>query len=183
MYLYINNHQHLNQNKNHTASNFPFASWYQWADFCQTVGLMCILNSDTKCFFSHSVFWRLKNLLFSTNTLWTHYLYSPFSSLAWCLQDLQDEVARENEELQRLQAQRQKVQEALEELDQQKGSLEEQLTHIRQQTSQETQLVCLLFMGDFFQYFIFTDMTDREWSLPIVWTDNWFHPHDSNLEW
>lgn len=57
------------------------------------------------------------------------------------LQDLQDEVAKESEELQRLQSQRLKVQEALEELDQQKTSLEEQLTHIRQQTSQETQLV------------------------------------------
>lgn len=59
----------------------------------------------------------------------------------WCVQDLQDEVAKESEELQRLQAQRQKVQQALEELDQQRDSLEEQLTHIRQQTNQETQLV------------------------------------------
>lgn len=60
------------------------------------------------------------------------------------IQDLQDEVAKESEELQRLQTQRQKVQDALEELDQQKGSLEEQLAHIRQQTSQETQLVRLV---------------------------------------
>lgn len=57
------------------------------------------------------------------------------------MQDLQDEVAKESEELQRLQSQRQKVQQALEELDQQRDSLEEQLTHIRQQTNQETQLV------------------------------------------
>uniref|UniRef100_A0A3B5AUU3 Epidermal growth factor receptor substrate 15-like n=1 Tax=Stegastes partitus TaxID=144197 RepID=A0A3B5AUU3_9TELE len=64
--------------------------------------------------------------------------------LAVCLQDLQDEVAKESEELQRLQSQRQKVQDALEELDQQKGSLEEQLSHIRQQTSQETQLISSL---------------------------------------
>lgn len=58
-----------------------------------------------------------------------------------CSQDLQDEVAKEGEDLQHLQAQRQKVQQALEELDQQKASLEEQLTHIRQQTNHETQLV------------------------------------------
>lgn len=56
-------------------------------------------------------------------------------------QDLQDEVAKESEDLQHLQAQRQKVQQALEELDQQKASLEEQLSHIRQQTNHETQLV------------------------------------------
>lgn len=62
--------------------------------------------------------------------------------MVWFLQDLQDEVAKESEELQRLQLQRQKVQEALDELDQQKNSLEEQLNHIRQQTSKETQLVC-----------------------------------------
>lgn len=61
--------------------------------------------------------------------------------LVFDVQDLQDEVAKESEELQRLQAQRQKVQQALEELDQQRDSLEEQLTHIRQQTNQETQLV------------------------------------------
>uniref|UniRef100_A0A674N0L3 Epidermal growth factor receptor pathway substrate 15 n=1 Tax=Takifugu rubripes TaxID=31033 RepID=A0A674N0L3_TAKRU len=64
----------------------------------------------------------------------------------WVLVDLQDEVAKENEELQRLQAQRQKVQQALEELDQQRDSLEEQLTHIRQQTNQETQLISSLEM-------------------------------------
>uniref|UniRef100_A0A8C6PZV1 Epidermal growth factor receptor pathway substrate 15 n=1 Tax=Nothobranchius furzeri TaxID=105023 RepID=A0A8C6PZV1_NOTFU len=58
--------------------------------------------------------------------------------------DLQDEVAKESEELQRLQAQRQKVQDALDELDQQKSSLEEQLSHIRQQTSQETNLISSL---------------------------------------
>lgn len=58
-----------------------------------------------------------------------------------CSQDLQDEVAKEGEDLQHLQAQRQKVQQALEELDQQKATLEEQLTHIRQQTNHETQLV------------------------------------------
>lgn len=58
-----------------------------------------------------------------------------------CFQDLQDEVAKESEDLQHLQTQRQKVQQALEELDQQKASLEEQLTHIRQQTNHETQLV------------------------------------------
>lgn len=57
------------------------------------------------------------------------------------MQDLQDEVAKESEELQQLQAQRLKVQEALDELDQQKTSLEEQLSHIRQQTSQENHLV------------------------------------------
>lgn len=61
-----------------------------------------------------------------------------------CFQDLQDEVAKESEDLQHLQAQRQKVQQALEELDQQKASLEEQLTHIRQKTNHETQLVCPL---------------------------------------
>lgn len=76
------------------------------------------------------------------------------SSLAWRLQDLQDEVARESEELQQLQAQRQKVQQALEELDEQKGSLEEQLTHIRQQTSQETQLVGLVEFS-FYSRFIY----------------------------
>uniref|UniRef100_A0A3B4BFW1 Uncharacterized protein n=1 Tax=Periophthalmus magnuspinnatus TaxID=409849 RepID=A0A3B4BFW1_9GOBI len=58
--------------------------------------------------------------------------------------DLQDEVAKETQELTRLQTQRQKVQEALEELDQQKLSLEEQLSHIRQQTSQEHQLITSL---------------------------------------
>ena len=79
-------------------------------------------------------------------------------------QDLQDEVAKESEELQRLQTQRQKVQEALEELDQQKGSLEEQLAHIRQQTSQETQLVLVNFLFSFntgkLQYVIIK-MTDH----------------------
>lgn len=69
-----------------------------------------------------------------------HLNFTAWSSL-WHLQDLQDEVAKESEELQQLQAQRQKVQQALEELDQQKDSLEEQLTHIRQQTDQETHLV------------------------------------------
>uniref|UniRef100_A0AAQ5XQ65 Epidermal growth factor receptor pathway substrate 15 n=1 Tax=Amphiprion ocellaris TaxID=80972 RepID=A0AAQ5XQ65_AMPOC len=72
------------------------------------------------------------------------FIYPPVSVFASCLQDLQDDVAKESGELQRLQSQRQKVQEALEELDQQKGSLEEQLTHIRQQTSQETQLISSL---------------------------------------
>lgn len=72
-------------------------------------------------------------------------IYPPDSFLGVSSQDLQDEVAKESEELQRLQAQRQKVQEALDDLDQQKSSLEEQLTHIRQQTSQETNLVGLLF--------------------------------------
>lgn len=82
--------------------------------------------------------------MFACKRTHKHASYFTVSSLAWRLQDLQDEVARESEELQQLQAQRQKVQQALEELDQQKGSLEEQLTHIRQQTSQETQLVGLV---------------------------------------
>lgn len=82
-----------------------------------------------------------------THKLWAHsvneLLHFNLASCSsfWCLKDLQDEVAKESEELQRLQAQRQKVQQALEELDQQKGSLEEQLIHIRQQANQETQLV------------------------------------------
>lgn len=73
-----------------------------------------------------------------------YHLIQPVSYLPWSFQDLQDEVAKESEELLLLQSQRQKVQQALEELDQQKSSLEEQLTHIRQQTGQETKLVCLV---------------------------------------
>lgn len=71
----------------------------------------------------------------------THSPTSPAALLCPCSQDLQDEVARETGELQRLQTQRQEVQDALEELEQQKSSLEEQLAHIRQQTSHENQLV------------------------------------------
>lgn len=84
--------------------------------------------------FKPGVFVTFEEMLFKKK------LAHAWSSL-WHLQDLQDEVAKESEELQQLQAQRQKVQQALEELDQQKDSLEEQLTHIRQQTDQETQLV------------------------------------------
>jgi predicted transcriptional regulator len=56
-------------------------------------------------------------------------------------QDLQDEVQRENVNLQKLQAQKQQVQELLDELDEQKAQLEEQLKEVRKKCAEEAQLV------------------------------------------
>lgn len=58
-------------------------------------------------------------------------------------QDLQDEVQRENTNLQKLQAQKQQVQELLDGLDEQKAQLEEQLKEVRKQCAKEAQLVLL----------------------------------------
>lgn len=56
-------------------------------------------------------------------------------------QDLQDEVQRENTNLQKLQAQKQQVQELLDGLDEQKAQLEEQLKEVRKRCAEEAQLV------------------------------------------
>lgn len=56
-------------------------------------------------------------------------------------QDLQDEVQRENTNLQKLQAQKQQVQELLDGLDEQKAQLEEQLQEVRKKCAEEAQLV------------------------------------------
>lgn len=57
------------------------------------------------------------------------------------LQDLQDEVKRESNNLQKLQAQKQEAQEILNDLDEQKAKLEEQLNDIRQKCAEEAHLV------------------------------------------
>ena len=56
-------------------------------------------------------------------------------------QDLQDEVQRENTNLQKLQAQKQQVQELLDGLDEQKAQLEEELQEVRKKCAEEAQLV------------------------------------------
>ncbi|KAF5923177.1 hypothetical protein HPG69_012266 [Diceros bicornis minor] len=59
-------------------------------------------------------------------------------------QDLQDEVQRENTNLQKLQAQKQQVQELLDGLDEQKAQLEEQLKEVRKKCAEEAQLISSL---------------------------------------
>uniref|UniRef100_A0A8C2NW50 Epidermal growth factor receptor pathway substrate 15 n=1 Tax=Capra hircus TaxID=9925 RepID=A0A8C2NW50_CAPHI len=58
--------------------------------------------------------------------------------------DLQDEVQRENTNLQKLQAQKQQVQELLDGLDEQKAQLEEQLQEVRKKCAEEAQLISSL---------------------------------------
>ena len=100
------------------------------------------MNWASFLFEGRFAFWYIQTQWMVLNFLFCFFLFVWFVfSLLLPAQDLQEEVGRESEELQRLQTQRQKVQEMLDELDQQKGSLEEQLDHIRQQTTQETQLV------------------------------------------
>lgn len=63
------------------------------------------------------------------------------------LQDLQDEVKRESNNLQKLQAQKQEAQEILHDLDEQKAKLEEQLNDIRHKCAEEARLVRSLVMA------------------------------------
>lgn len=99
-------------------------------------------------------------------------------------QDLQDEVQRENTNLQKLQAQKQQVQELLDGLDEQKAQLEEQLKEVRKKCAEEAQLVKIGWL--LLRIYALAAFPDLKWKpspfLVVRWQSNQHSGHMKEMK-